>query len=120
MSISNDIVSTKLFNKRDDFDFEIVNFSVLDGDVLEFIFLAMLLTSTIAMNCKLRNLLTMAIGVITSQTFLSKSYRRYYDLISKFHVRLKSLLGQGFSEPEFYGDLAFVRKPPCELNNFVF
>ena len=26
LSISNDIVSTKLYNKRDDFDFEIVNF----------------------------------------------------------------------------------------------
>ena len=25
-SISNDIVSTKIYNKRDDFDFEIVNF----------------------------------------------------------------------------------------------
>ena len=26
LSISNDIVSTKIYNKRDDFDFEIVNF----------------------------------------------------------------------------------------------
>ena len=33
LSISNDIVSTKIYNKRDDFDFEIVNFSFLDGDV---------------------------------------------------------------------------------------
>ena len=32
LSISYDIVSTKFYNKRDDFDFEIVNFSVLDGD----------------------------------------------------------------------------------------
>ena len=31
--ISNDIVSTKIYDKRDDFDFEIVNFSFLDGDV---------------------------------------------------------------------------------------
>ena len=33
LSISNDIVSTKFYNKRDDFDFEIVNFPFLDGDV---------------------------------------------------------------------------------------
>ena len=33
LSISNDIVSTKIYDKRDDFDFEIVNFPVLDGDV---------------------------------------------------------------------------------------
>ena len=30
--ISNDIVSTKIYDKRDDFDFEIVNFPFLDGD----------------------------------------------------------------------------------------
>ena len=36
--------------------------------------------------------------------------RRYYDLISKFQVGLKSLLRQGFSEPEFYGDLVYKLK----------
>ena len=33
LSISNDIVSTKICDKRDAFDFEIVNFPFLDGDV---------------------------------------------------------------------------------------
>ena len=33
LSISNDIVSTKIYDKRDDFDFKIVNFSFLDGDI---------------------------------------------------------------------------------------
>ena len=33
LSISNDIVSTKIYDKRDVFDFEIVNFPFLDGDV---------------------------------------------------------------------------------------
>ena len=33
LSISNDIVSTRIYGKRDDFDFEIVNFPFLDGDV---------------------------------------------------------------------------------------
>ena len=33
LSISNDIVSTKIYDKRDDFDFEIVNFPFSDGDV---------------------------------------------------------------------------------------
>ena len=33
LSISNDIVSTKIYDKRDDFDFEIVNILFLDGDV---------------------------------------------------------------------------------------
>ena len=33
LSISNDIVSTKIYEKHDDFDFGIVNFPFLDGDV---------------------------------------------------------------------------------------
>ena len=33
LSISNGFVSTKIYDKRDDFDFNIVNFSFLDGDV---------------------------------------------------------------------------------------
>ena len=37
----------------------------------------------------------------------SKFYRRHSDLVSKFNVGLKSLLQQGLSEPEFYGDLVY-------------
>ena len=33
LSISNDIISTKIYDKRDDFDFEIVIFQFLDGDL---------------------------------------------------------------------------------------
>ena len=38
----------------------------------------------------------------------SKFYRRHYELVSKFKVGLKSLLQQGLSEPEFYGDLVYI------------
>ena len=33
LSISNGFVSSKIYDKRDDFDFDIVNFLFLDGDV---------------------------------------------------------------------------------------
>ena len=33
LSVSNDIVYTKIYDKRDDFEFVIVNFPFLDGDV---------------------------------------------------------------------------------------
>ena len=33
LSISNGFVSSKIYDKRDDFDFDIVNFRFLDGDV---------------------------------------------------------------------------------------
>ena len=67
LSISYDIVSIKNYDKCDDFDFEIVNFPSLDGDVphstsygvyisqlIRFAgveHLAMLQTSTLAINC---------------------------------------------------------------------
>ena len=40
----------------------------------------------------------------------SKFYRRHYELVSKFNVGLKTLLHQGLSEPEFYGDLLYKFK----------
>ena len=33
LSVSNGFVSSKIYDKRDDFDFDIVNFPFLDGDV---------------------------------------------------------------------------------------
>ena len=48
----------------------------------------------------------------------SKVYRRYYDLISKFQIRLKSLLRQGLPEPEFYGDLVYRLKKFVGSNIF--
>ena len=66
LTIFNDIVCTKIYDKRDDFDFAIVNFPFLDGDfpssssygvyISQLIRFArassiMLLTSTVAINC---------------------------------------------------------------------
>ena len=48
----------------------------------------------------------------------SKFYRRYFDLISKFQVGLKSLLRQGLLEPDFYGDLVYKLKKIFGSNNF--
>ena len=39
-----------------------------------------------------------------------KFHRRHYELVSKFNVGLKTLLHQGLSEPEFYGDLVYKFK----------
>ena len=47
----------------------------------------------------------------------SKFYQRYYDLISKIQVGLKSLLCQGLSEPGFYGDLVYKLKMIIGSNN---
>ena len=42
----------------------------------------------------------------------------YYELISKFNVALKSLLHQGLSEPEFYGDLVYKFKKIRGMTDF--
>ena len=46
------------------------------------------------------------------------AYTRYYELISKLQVGLKSLLRQGLSEPEFYGELVYKLKKIVGSNNF--
>ena len=49
---------------------------------------------------------------------LSKFYRQYYDLISKFQVGLKSLLRDGLSEHEFYDNLVYKLKKIVGSDNF--
>ena len=44
------------------------------------------------------------------KVFFFKFYRGHYEMISKFNVVLKSLLHQGLSELEFYGDLVYKFK----------
>ena len=43
---------------------------------------------------------------------------KHYILISKFNVGLKSLLYQGLSEPEFYGDLVYKFKKIRGMTDF--
>ena len=45
-------------------------------------------------------------------------YRRHYELITKFNVGLKSLLHQGLSEPEFYGDLVYKFEKTRGMTDF--
>ena len=130
LSISNDIVSTKIYDKRDDFDFEIVNLPFLDGDVPRSIsygvYISQLIrfakaSSYVADFNKLLTQKPLKQGYWYHQlrkTF-SKFNRRYYDLTSKFQVGLKSLLRQGLLEPEFYGDLVYKLKKTVGSNKFL-
>ena len=43
-----------------------------------------------------------------------KFYRRHIDLVSKFNIGFKTLLYQGLSEREFYGDLVYKFKKNVE------
>ena len=102
LSISNDIVSTKIYDKRDDFDFEIVNFPFLNGDVPRStsygVYISQLIrfarsSSYVAYFNTRNKLLTQKLLKQGYQYHklrkpFSKFYRRYYDLISKFQVGL--------------------------------
>ena len=49
-----------------------------------------------------------------------EKYRRHYELISKYNVGLKTLLSEGLSEPEFYGDLVYKFEKIKGINDFSF
>ena len=50
----------------------------------------------------------------------SKLYRRHIDIVSKYNVGLKTLLLQGLSEPEFYGDLVYKFRIIIGKNDFSY
>ena len=95
-----DIVSTKNYDKRDDFDFKIVNFSFLDGGVPRStsygVFISQLIrfarTSFHVADLNTRNklltqkLLKQIYWYHKLHKASSKFNRRYYDFKSKFHV----------------------------------
>ena len=78
----------------------------------------MLPTLTLAINCLTQKLLKQGNQYHKLRKTFSKFYRRYYDLISKFRIGLKSLLRQGLSEPEFYSDLVLKFRKIVGFNNF--
>ena len=132
LSISNDIVATKIYDKRDDFDFEIVDFPFLDGDVPRSTSYGVYISQLIRLarpssyvadfnTCNklfTQKLLKQCYRYHKLRKSFSKFYGRYYDFISKFQVGLKSLLRQGLSDLGFYGDLVCKLKKIVGSNNF--
>ena len=132
LPISNGFVSSKIYDKRDDFDFDIVNFLFLDGDVprrpsygvyiSQLIRFARVCSHVDDFNtrnkCLTAKLLKQGYRYHKLRKAFSKFFRRHYELISKLNVGLKSLLHQGLSEPEFYGDLVYKFKKIRGMTDF--
>ena len=122
LSISNGFVSSTFYNTRDDFDFNILNFPFLDGDVPRRpsygVYISQLITFArvcchvedfYARNkCLTAKRLKQGYRYHKLRKAFSKFYRRHHELISKFNVGLKSLSHRGLSE--FYGDLVYKLK----------
>ena len=120
--------------KRDDFDFDIVNFPFLEDDVPRstsyghniflslFVFLecpVMVMTLILVIKFWQQNFSNKDIDMNFVRRF-SEFYRRDFDLVSKYNVGLKTLLLQGLSEPEYYGDLVYECRKIIGKNGFPF
>ena len=124
LSITNGIVSSKIYDKRDDFNFEIVNFPFLDGDVPRSpsygVYISQLIRfARVCSNVDDFNnrnilltdkLLKQGYRYHKIRKAFSKFYHRHSELIVKYNIGLKTLLQQGISEPIFYGDLVYKFK----------
>ena len=132
LSIVDGFVSCKIYNKRDNFYFKIVNFPCLDGDVPHAasygVYISQLIrfarVSSHVTDFNTRNklltakLLNQGYRYHKLRKVFSKFYRRHSYLVSKFNVGLKSFLQQGLSEPEFYADLVYKYRKIYACNDF--
>ena len=115
VSISDGFVKTKIFDKQDDFDFDIVNFPFLDGDVPRStsygVYIRFARVSSHVDDFYNRNIVLTAKLLRQGYRYhklrkaFSKFYRRHFDLVFKYNVGLKTLLLQSLSK--FYGDLVY-------------
>ena len=106
LCISNGTVSTKIYDKRDDFDFDVVNFPFLDGDVPRRtsygVYISQLIrfvrasSNLIDFNCRNKALIAKLLGqgyrYFKLRKAFSKFYRRHSALLEKYSVSLKTLL----------------------------
>ena len=134
LSISDGFVKTKIYDKRYDFDFDIVYFPFLDGDVPRStsygVYISQLTrfvrVSSHVDDFNTRNkvltakLLRRGYRYHKIRKAFSKFYRRHFDILSKYYVGLKTLLLQGLSEPEFYGDLVYKFRKIIGKNDFPY
>ena len=121
LSISNGIISTKIYDKRDDFNFPIVNYPFLDGDVPRATSYGVYISQLIrfARACSLVEDFNLRNRIITEKLLnqgykfhklrisFSKFYHRNLELIGKYNCSLKTLMKNGVSHPEFYGDVIY-------------
>ena len=119
LSISDGFVETKIYDNRDDFDFDIVNFSFLDGDVprsascgvyiCQLIRFARVSGHVGDFNTRSRVLIAKRLRRGYRYHKLRKAfsgfYRRRFDMVSGCDVGLRALLLRGLSGPGFCGDL---------------
>ena len=132
LCISNGTFSTKIYDKRDDFHFEMVSFAFLDGDdprrtsygvyISHLIRFARASTNLNDFNYRNKALTAKLLKQGYRYFKLRKAFPKFLSqtqcLVRKYSVSLKTLLQQGISEPEFYGDLVYRFRKIVGKSNF--
>ena len=136
LSIINNTISSKIYDKRDDFNFDIVNFPFLDGDVPRNnsygVFVSQLIRFARACT-RVEDFRTRCLSLTAKLlgqgyrynklcVFFKKFYRSNHDILSKYTLSLKTLLKTSISLPNYYGDFIYkVRKIKNNPNfNYAF
>ena len=111
LSISDGFVKTnlKFFDKPDDFDFDIVNFPFLDGDILHStsygVFISRVSSHVGDFNTRNKvltaKLLRQGYRYHKLRKAFSKFYRRHFDLVSKYNIGLKHFFCKSFLNLNF-------------------
>ena len=121
ITINQGKLNTKVYDKRDDFSFPIVNFPHLDGDVplapsygvyiSQLVRYARVCSDVSDFNdrnlCLTEKLLHQGFRYHKLIKTFSKFYYRYIDLLRKFGSTCRALIQQGVSHPNFYGNIIY-------------
>ena len=127
LCISNGTVSTKIYDRGDDFNFDIVNFPFLDGDVPRRTSYGVYISQLIRFarndfnyrnKARTAKLFRQGFRYFKISKAFLKFYRRHSALLEKYSVSRKTLLQQGILETEFYGDLVYRFRKIVGKSNF--
>ena len=133
ISVLNGKLHTKIYDKRDDFSFPIVNFPFLDGDVplapsygvyiSQLVRYARVCCDVFDFNernlCITGKLLNQGYRYHKLLKTFTKFFHRYKDLVLKFGCTCRKLISNGIAHPHFYGNVVNrarkFRNDPCKL-----
>ena len=133
LSTSDGFVQTKIYDKRGDFDFDIVHFSFLNDVprstsigvyISQLIRFAQMSSHVDDFNTRNKvltaKLLRQGYRYHKIRKAFSKFHRRHFEIMSKYFVGLKTLLLQGLSEHEFYDDSVYKFRQIIGKNDFPY
>ena len=137
LSIIDGKLHTKVYDKRDDFTFPIINFPFLEGDVplapsygvyiSQLVRYARICSCVSDFNNKNRfiteKLLKQGYRYHKLVKSFSKFFHKYRSLIEKFNCTRHFLIVKGISHPEFYGNVFYkahkFKSNPIEMKNWL-